>query len=233
MTRTPRTFLVAATAAAVLAPLVLGAQIPFPRGRAQIRGTVRDSLTGQPIVRTRVCSEVELPTPYGRGVLCASPDSLGGYVLDSLPAGRRVVTATCAGRKLLGGRLLRQDTVALGETDAVRLDVPADTTGCDMRPFVERHGEFSGYYRSGFEESRFSPCGAPASAWVEFGPRASAQRIRWPKPNDRYYPTYFVRWVGTLRGPWQYGHLGVSPYEFVVDSVLAVRRPGRRTGCPA
>lgn len=225
---------VLSTAAAVLvAPFSLGAQIPFPRGGAQIRGTVQDSASGQAIVRTHVCTEVDLGAPYGRGQICASPDSRGQYVLDSLPAGRRVVTVTCSGGRPLRQRLLRQDTLVLGETGAVSLDVRSDTTGCDMRPFVEQHGEFSGHYTFGFEESRFSPCGGASPAWVRFSARASEQRIRWPKTKDRYNPSYFVRWVGTLRGPWYYGHMGVSSYEFVVDSVIAVQRVDRRTSCPA
>jgi hypothetical protein len=218
-------------AAAALVPTALLAQPPFPHGRARVSGTVVDSATGRAIVRARVCRELELGPPFGRGIRCASPDSLGRFTLDSLPEGRQVVTVTCTGRRVLDVRLLRADTLEIGPGEVARVDVRTGAAGCDMRPFVERRGEFAGRYTFGFEESRFTPCGDTLSAWVTFAPSANDTAIRWPAPNDKYYPSYFVRWVGTLRGPWHYGHLGVSPYEFVVERVLEVRRAGRRDGC--
>jgi hypothetical protein len=221
----------AALAGLLALPAVLAGQPVFPRGSAQIVGTVVDSSTGRAIIRTRICREVDLRAPYGRGIRCATPDSLGRFSLDSLPEDRQVVTVTCSGERILDVRLLRQDTITLGPGAVTRIDVRTDAAECDMRPFIERRGEFTGYYRFGFEESAFTPCGESVSAWVTFGPQAAERHVVWPKQNDPYYPSYFVRWTGTLRGPWHYGHLGVSQYEVVVDRILEVRHPGRRTAC--
>ena len=143
-----------------------GAQAVVPPGRARVVGIVLDSATGRPVVRAHICGEVLPNSPTGSATRCASPDSSGRYVLDSLPVGSQGLTVTCSGRRLLEGTALARDTLAVGDGQEVRFDVRTDAAGCDMRPFI----------------------------------------VRRPKTNDRYYPTYFVRWQGTLRGPWRYGH---------------------------
>ena len=221
-------------AAIVLAMAFIGgnacdAQPVFPRGTSRIIGTVADSLD-TPIIRTRICREVVLNRPYGTGILCASPDTSGHYILDNLPAGVQVVKATCSGRTILSGKLLAEDTLVLADGEARRFDVRASSAGCDMRAFSVRRGIYEGHYTFGFEESRFQSCKDSISAWVDFAPDVSKSPPRWPKLNDAYYPTFFVRWRGTVRGPWHFGHLGVSDYQIVVDSILMVRLPSR-TDC--
>jgi len=208
-------------------PSESGAQAVVPPGRARVVGIVLDSATGRPVVRAHICGEVLPNSPTGPATRCASPDSSGRYVLDSLPVGSQGLTVTCSGRRLLEGTALARDTLAVADGQEVRFDVRTDAAGCDMRPFIVRRGVFLGHYTVGFEESSFLACGDSLAAWVEATPAAMRTGPQWPKPNNRYYPTYFVRWQGTLRGPWRYGHMGVSNYELTVDSILSVRRPGR------
>jgi hypothetical protein len=221
-------------AAILLALLFIGgnacdAQPVFPRGKARIIGTVADS-AGNPIIRAYVCREVILNQPYGTGTLCASPDTSGHYILDNLPAGVQVVRATCSGRKIFSGKLLAEDTLVVADGEERRFDVRGSSAGCDTRPFSVRRGTFEGHYSYGFEESRFQPCKDSISAWADFAPDVSKSPPRWPKLNDPYYPTFFVRWRGTVRGPWHFGHLGASDYQILVDSILTVRLPSR-TDC--
>lgn len=207
----------------------LPAQSVWPRGTAQVRGIVIDSATGKAIVRAKICREVELGASYGRGVVCASPDSVGRYVLDSLPEGQQVVTVTCSSLRLIGRRL-RLDTLQVGVGEVGRLDVTTDAQGCDMRPFITRRGLFRGRYVVGFEESEFRPCGDSISAWARLGPAAMDSAPKWPKPNHKYYSRFYVEWEGTLRGPWTYGHMGVASYEMAVERVRVVRNP-KRSDC--
>jgi hypothetical protein len=190
------------------------AQPVSSRGRARVVGIVVDSTTGRPIVRSRICRE---------GVVCASPDTTGDYVLDSLPAGIQALTATCSG---LGERTLAHDTLVVAEGEEARFDVRTSGSRCNMRPFIVRRGVFEGHYTSGYEESRFRPCNDSIIAWAELSRAVIESGPEWPKVNG-YVRTYFVRWRGTLRGPWRYGHMGVSAYEIRVDTILAVRRSGR------
>lgn len=91
----------------------------------------------------------------------------------------------------------------------------------------------------GFEESAFQPCPADAwflasdslgadpydrRAWVTWSPDARRgfewpEAARGPLGDLRYY----VEWRGTVVGPGNYGHMGISAFEFRVDSVLVVR----------
>ncbi len=192
-------------------------------GRARVVGIVVDSTTGRSIIRSRICGEVELEPPYGRAVRCASPDTTGRYVLDSLPPGIQVLTATCSG---LGERTLAHDTLVVAEGEEGRFDIRTSGSRCNMRPFIVRRGVFEGHFASGYEESAFRPCNDSISAWAELPRVVIESGPDWPKPTE-YNPRYFVRWRGTLRGPWHYGHMGVSSYEVRVDSILAVRRPHR------
>jgi hypothetical protein len=103
-------------------------------------------------------------------------------------------------------------------------------------------GIFQGHYTPGFESSDFVPCSADGwfipgdsleaykydarRAWVTW-PQSVGDGVKWPDaPRDSYgNPRYYVRWRGTVVGPGHYGHMGVSPFEFVVDAVLELRPP--------
>jgi hypothetical protein len=203
------------------------AQSIAARGRARVVGTVVDSATGRPIIRTSICAVVDLGPPDGRVNLCARPDTAGRYVLDSLPAGRLTLSASCSG---LRSSPLAQGTLEVVEGEQTRFDVRTSAAGCDMRPFIVRRGLFEGRFTSGFEESTFRPCNDTIRAWAELSWKVVESGPKWPiiKGNDDR--PYFVRWRGTLRGPWRYGHMGGWSYEISVDSILGIRRP-RRSDC--
>ncbi len=124
----------------------------------------------------------------------------------------------------------------------LRHDWIVSSAGCDLRPLRQVSRIFTGHYTPGFESSKFVPCANDAwfvptdsldlypydakEAWVTWRDAAN-QQVKWPDaPRDEYKnPTYYVRWRGTLVGPGRYGHLGVSPFQFFVDSVLLLRAP--------
>lgn len=213
-------------ALAIGAP-TLSAQPKWPKGTARVVGTIIDTDTGKPIMRTSVCRLVNLGVPYGEGQICASPDTTGRYVMDSLPEGVQALSISCDGITPFKGRWLRFDTLNVGPGEEARLDVHGPALTCDMTPFVIKRAVFRGHYRAGFEESRFGACADSITAWVNVTPAARKTGPKWPKPNGKYSATWFVEWEGVLRGPWRwrYGHMGVSNYELTVERVLKVRHP--------
>lgn len=198
----------------------------WPKGRARIVGTVIDTVSRRPIVRARICRLVPLAANY-QGQMCAEPDTAGRYVLDSLPAGQQVVTVHCSGVRVLDTRLLRVDTLRVDDDQMARIDVRTTAEQCDMRPYVVRRGTFAGHWVSGFEESRFQPCDGSPGGWLTLRASAVPPALTWPRSNDPYHPSVFVRFEGTVRGPWHYGHMGMSAYEFIADRLIEARPPGR------
>lgn len=63
---------------AMFSAAALPAQPVWPRGTARVSGVVLDSSTRRPIVRTKICREVDLSPPHGKGTVCTSPDSVAG-----------------------------------------------------------------------------------------------------------------------------------------------------------
>jgi hypothetical protein len=140
---------------------------------------------------------------------------------------------------------LVSDSVVLPSSTPVRRDWVVARFGCDLRPIRRVTRVFRGYYTAGFEESEFVPCASDAwfipgdslghqpyddrRAWAEWKP-GEMQRLRWPRlKRDEYGSSrYYVRWRATVVGPGQYGHMGVSPFEIHVDSVLELRAPSKR-----
>lgn len=225
------------------------AQVIFPPGTASLTGRIYDSLTSGSIPRSRICSEFSVPI-YGRAMRCGRIDSLGYYVFDSLPEGPRTVSVSCAGRALLGGKLVGTVTVDLQEATTHEADFRSDATACDPRPLRVLRGVFRGHYSAGFEHSEFVPCASQLwpvpsdtagmkeyerSVWVHPLPmRQLPGPSRWPPPGPPKFPGddpwHYVEWHGVLEGPGHYGHLGVSGFRFVPDSVIAVRTP-RQSDC--
>lgn len=202
-----------------------------PRGT--LRGTITDSVTGAPVVDARVA--IWCAGCYGR----YPTDSAGHYRLDRLPAGRATFEAHCPSATGLGAEITQQevDVAAGGETI---LDLRVTPGQCAEPAYSERPGVFRGYWTPGFESSAFVPCadsalGVPApllpgkrlfrpTAWAEVAPRAM-RRISWPRDapvGSDGNATYFVVWRGVLKGPGTYGHMGVSEFSMVVDSVISV-----------
>lgn len=212
-----------------------------PTGRAVLAGTVLDAATGRAPLRFRIC--VSLPDEPLEWQACALVDPASGqYRVDDLPRGRWVVLAGCSTMSIIG-RLAAQDTVAVSATAPVRRDWRVSTKGCDPRPLRRVQGMFRGYYTPGFESSEFVPCAADAwfipgdslrtkphdqrSAWARLQEGSLPRPFTWPQaPRDAYgNPRYYVDWRGTVIGPGNYGHMGVSSFEIQVDSVAEIRAP--------
>ena len=98
---------------AMFSAAALPAQPVWPRGTARVSGVVLDSSTRRPIVRTKICREVDLSPPHGKGTVFTSPDSVGRYVLADLPEGQQAVSFVCTGDRKLGC-YLRFDTLIVG-----------------------------------------------------------------------------------------------------------------------
>lgn len=102
---------------------------------------------------------------------------------------------------------------------------------------VTREGTFAGHYSVAFEESQWTPCeswpdlretafGVRGNrAWVEIG----QDSVPWPHREPGWTrAVFYMRGRGRLTGPGSYGHMGVSPYLLVLDSILEVRLPSAR-----
>jgi hypothetical protein len=226
-----RSFAIALLSAATLASsAILPAQ-----SSGSISVSVTDSTSGAAVVGARVA--IGCQGCYGR----YPTDSTGHYRFKQVPAGTFRIEFHCPSRTLLGAQILeRMVAVSPGEESLINVRVPEGR--CSEPPYSERSGVFRGYWTPGFESSAFVPCAdsvlrVPApllpgkhlfapSAWADF-----ALSVKWPRemgglanaPKDEYgNSTYFVVWRGVLKGPGQYGHMGVSDFSMVVDSVLAV-----------
>jgi hypothetical protein len=208
---------------------------------ATVRGTITDSATGQPLSGAFVAAIRS--QRYGR----VRSDSAGRYVLDRIPPGATELEFHCPSATALGwpieARVIRLRT---GQDTVVNVRVSRDL--CGEPPYSERRGIFRGTYSSGFEHSNFAPCpdsalGVPlprpngvgfwSAIWVRLDSLASQPpQGLWPTvtPDSTGHVTFFVRWRGVLRGPGVYGHLGVSAYQLVVDSVYSVR-PRNQGSC--
>jgi hypothetical protein len=210
----------------------------------QVLGTVRDSASGRAPTRTWVCAFVDSGSirPVPR---CGGVDSLGEYRIDSVGPGPRLLAVHCATVHGPMSLQLAFDHIVLGDTN-LRRDWTVHATGCDSRRVRRVTGTFRGHYTPGFEASTFVPCPSdewflPSDslgaepflhrAWVTWPPGA-ARGPQWrDAPRDSFgNPHYYVQWRGTVVGPGSYGHMGASPFEFRVDSVLTVQ-PTRRGDC--
>ncbi len=218
--------------------MAVTAAVATTESRAQqgpVRGRVIDSRTGDPVRHAMVCADA----------WCMRGDQQGEF---AIPASLRPADSLL----IQCGILSRSRPRALG---AVRVPQPfpdsglrvlVDATGCDQRIERRTRGTFTGYWEVGFEHMQFTPC--PQTAWyivsdtakVDADSRtawlmlrdkemtADATR-RWPKPriikSEWNYPQYFIRWKGTIVGPGEHGHFGVSAFLAEVDSLLEIRTP--------
>lgn len=210
----------------------VGAQEP-----GVVRGTVRDSATGAPVVGVK--ATVRCEGCYGRH----PTDSLGNFRIMRVRPGLHPLEFHCPSRTMLGRELGNVEVmVEQGAEAVVNFSVPPGA--CYEPPYSERKGVFRGQWTTGFEASEFIPCPDSAlgvtrpmlpgkrywtSAWATLSPAAREQRIDWPDdaPRDAWgSPRYFVIWRGTLKGPGMYGHLGVGAFEMVVDEIVLATTPG-------
>jgi hypothetical protein len=154
-------------------------------------------------------------------------DSGGVMQLDSVSTWP--VDVACAGRNILDNHKLAEldsATVAAGgATGTIRVWV--DGAKCDRRPLFAEYSTWIGHFTEGFEESRLVLCSdSTREIWVSYAAGLlSSPQPKWPEPNDKYYPRYFVGFRGQMIGPYHYGHMGVADFELTVDSILFARSP--------
>jgi hypothetical protein len=205
------------------------------RATATITGRVLDARTNTPVAGALVAAR--WPARHGR----IPTDSLGRFELDGVEPGPVTVDVNCPSRTMLGPHAFDTTTVAdTGRTTTV--DLRVTLAACVEPDSGSRRVALRGVYSSGFEESRFVPCREPGAefsqlwgprhlrdAWVDFAevPRG-IPRARWPRgaQKEHGYLHWYVEWTGTLTGPGSFGHLGVAPYLFTVDSVSVARSAG-------
>lgn len=209
-----------------------------PSGGAVIEGTVRDTVRGHLLTRTRVCvklhdSRATFWTP------CALLNSSGFFRLVHLPEGTWKVTVSCETGPGYG-KVLASDPIAVSEAAPVRRDWTVDRAGCDPRPLRLVRGVFRGYYTMGYEVSDFVPCFADAwflssdavrykrfdqqSIWASLNSARFSDKFRWPNtPRGKHGTRYYVHWRGTVIGPGHYGHFSMYAFELRVDRVLELR----------
>jgi hypothetical protein len=221
------------------AATIASSQILCAQSSGTVNVTVTDSISGAAVVGARVTIKCE--GCYGR----YPTDSTGHHRFKQVPAGTFSIEFHCPSRTLLGAQIVeRIVAVSPGEESLINVRVPEGR--CSEPPYSERRGVFRGYWTPGFESSVFVPCAdsilrisapllqgkrvAAPTAWADFVPS-----VKWPEkmsgqakaPIDEYgNPTYFVVWRGVFKGPGQYGHMGVSGFSMLVDSVLDVTSLG-------
>ena len=227
-----RTFLPAVTCAAALA---IARSHADGQEYGSVRGVVTDSVTGVPTIDARVA--LNCNGCYGR----QPTDSLGRYSFSRIPAGRHRIEFHCPSRTALGRELAQRTVEVIAGKESV-VDVQVPPGDCFEPAYSERSGIFRGVWTPGFESSAFVPCPDSAlgltgellpgkrlfgsRAWADLTASARKQPISWPKDAARDAwgsARYFVVWRGTLKGPGIYGHMGVSEFSMVVDSILSVR----------
>lgn len=221
--------------AAIALPQSLTAQRPpwlkEPYLKPAVYGRVTDSVTGEPIsgVRMRVDSMIGAP----------GSDKEGWYLLFGQRAGLRHVSFFCPSHRRINWRKVADRLVIVTpHTDSV-VNFQINLTNCAEPPVHTWTGEFRGHYVYGFESSDFTPCDVKLErldgtayeneqqwVWVQSFASDATEGIKWPEPNDKYYPKYYVRWRATVTGPGSYGHMGVGMYQMRVERVLEVREPG-------
>jgi hypothetical protein len=197
-----------------------------------VAGTIRIE-TDRPLVRAQIWSVV------GTRIHGARTDSLGRFRVDSVPAGTITFEVICPVPvmhllAITPVAMKREVTVAAGGVTEMSGVVSAGA--CEPIPARSVRGRWRGRYSSAFEESSFSPCpddsiarevrsyGHPFGrrAWVEFSKNV------WTKPgagelaSDSVSSRGFVVWSGELHGPALSGHMGMSNYRLVVDSIFSM-----------
>ena len=194
-----------------------------------LRVRVLDSISGRPVTHAGVQT---IPwTPL------TNTDEHGRVVLHGVRRESSLRITCPAWQRPLGSRIWEQQ-LSFNVVNDTEVVARVSTAGCvEHEPRLDRR-EFRGHYTSGFEASDFHPCGGfllpdsiPAHrqhAWVRFAPNVDFGRLEWPSYVDTAtYPTVYVLWQGTIRGPGHYGHLGGAAYEIVVDKVLELRAPNK------
>lgn len=206
----------------------LRAQWPSNYRRPAVKGTITDSATGRPLARATISAR-----QMGG---FAWTDSSGRYLFFAAPVGDLDAAVHCPVSRALRGKLLLTRRFQIGPATDTTVDIVVDASRCRDVPERTRRVLLTGRYVHGFETSMLDPCqaivepddgayGSSRTVWVELPKRVQYRRgVRWPKARrDEAYPAVFVRWIGELRGPGSYGHMGGGGYEFKVQEILEAR----------
>jgi hypothetical protein len=215
----------------VLSGVLARLEAQAPAASPSVRVVAIDSASGEVLRRTFLWKFRR--TPSGLAPLSAAmADSSGILHLDSVLAWP--VDVACAGQQILDTHTLAEldeaTVAAAAPSDTIRVWV--DGAKCDRRPLLAEYSIWIGHFTEGFEESRLVLCSdSTRGVWVRYSDDWSRKpQPKWPEPNDKYYPRYFVGFRGRMVGPYHYGHMGVADFELTVDSVLFVRPP-RQSDC--
>jgi hypothetical protein len=221
---------------AITSAQLANAQARLGIDRAAFSGVILDSASGKPPRKTQICPIMQTGQTWVAGP-CARPDSLGRYRLDNLLLTTIQVSVVC--ETVHGfGKSLAREILLVSEPKEIARNWAVSTAGCDLRPMRRVTRTFAGLWIPGFEASEFIPCpggswslpsdSLPADyhsqrAWAMLGKGARVEK--WPDaPRDTWgNPQFYVEWLGTLVGPGHYGHLGMSPFSFVADSIIQIR----------
>ena len=205
--------------------------------------TVKDTSAGSATRPIYVTGSVPM-TPGDRSMyrgLLAREISAGRFRIDSLPADSVSIQVSCATVRPGSANAAKASLLFFVHSgESIDTTVVVNHTGCDPRPLRSERRVFTGLYTPGFESSDFLPCANDTwilssdsltwlpfkpHAWVTWGDYRKVDGVSFPSGamRDSYgNPTYFMCWRGIMKGPGSYGHMGVSQFDFAVDSILAI-----------
>ena len=153
----------------------------------------------------------------------------------SLPRQGERITVHCPTRLMFKGRRI-VDAPFVIRNGYAEAHFEIDSTSCKEPLTTQLRGRHAGMYLSEFEQSAFFPCvglsGAdaygwkPHSAWANL-PASLEDSFIWRLRMSNADEGMYVEWTGTLTGPGNYGHMGMSLYEFDVERLdkLSSTRP--------
>lgn len=215
-------------------------------GPGRIVVTIRDSVSGDSLVRGAVC------TSAGTFARCATETTGSRFVISDLPLGKYSVDAACETGRRFDGKQLGSVATHVADSTPVEVSLHVSFAGCDMRPLRRVSGLMIGHHMLGTETSRVSPCRPD-----EWYTAADSNRLTWLVLSERTrgpkaklgtgspiffkddsgrlqllegYEDFFVQAIGTLEGPGRFGPLGTSAFRFVVDSIVSIA-PGSGGDC--
>lgn len=164
---------------------------------------------------------IDAPENYGR----LPTDNTGHYQLDEVPPGTWDISFHCPSVSYVGREIHTQNVIVEeGQTTNLSIEVP--DSYCYEPAYSERTMVFQGYLSFGFEESNFSPCNVETLDLTRN--TFFNQNYIWTNISNlkdyAFKPDtlYFGIIEGMLKGPGQFGHLGVSNYELDVVSAREV-----------
>ncbi|HEV7990714.1 MAG TPA: carboxypeptidase-like regulatory domain-containing protein [Gemmatimonadaceae bacterium] len=170
-------------------------------------------------------------------------DAEGRYRIDSLRPGETVLEIVCPTRigTFVMPVLLKQ-SIVLRRGATLEFSPVLENQTCDPKPSRAAHVHWRGTYAQGMEESSFRPCPTDSIAlevrtyghpigrkvWVDWS------RAPWRAPRvgeltmnaEHSEAMGFIEVSGVATGPRPSGHMGVSNYELLVDSVFAISPKG-------